>query len=177
MAARDDPQPNPALSREAQDELGSQLQDMLVELVDLALVGKQLSWSVIGPDSGRLRADLDELVRVWRHFADTVADRVRTVGCWPDAQAITLFQVTEGWGLEPVTVGATSCEEVVDGLASRLTEMVMRVRARIEAISEVDIASQAVLVQVLVVLERQAQELRARAPLPGAALGELRPGA
>ncbi|MGH2860245.1 MAG: ferritin-like domain-containing protein [Solirubrobacteraceae bacterium] len=176
MESRDEPQPNPALSREAQDALGSELQDMLVELVDLGLVGKQLAWSALGPEAGWLHSDLDELVRGWRGFADLIASRIRAVGCWPDGQAITLFQVTEGWGLEPVSVGATSCAEVVETLASRLTEMVMRTRARIDAIGELDISSQAVLLEVLVALERQAQELRARVPLPRSPAGNRAAG-
>lgn len=172
MESRDEPQPKPTLSREAQDALASELQDMLVELVDLGLVGKQLAWSALGPEAGWLRSDLDERVRVWRDFADLIASRIRAIGCWPDGQAITLFQVTEGWGLEPVTVGATSYAEVVEALASRLTEMGMRTRARIEAVGEWDIASQAVLLQMLVALERQAQELHACMPLPASAAGD-----
>ena len=162
METRDEPQPNPALARAAQDELGSELQDMLAELIDLALIGKHFTWSTVGPGSGSLRAELDELVPGWHELADVVAKRMRAVGCWPDGQAITVFQTTESWGLDPVAAGALSCEETLDVLTGHMRELAMRTRGRINAFGEVDVPSQAILLRVLLALEGQIERLRSQ---------------
>ena len=39
----------PLAEPHAREEVGQQLQAMLVELVDLSLLGKQLHWNVAGP--------------------------------------------------------------------------------------------------------------------------------
>ena len=42
-------------------EAGRELQATLLDLVDLALTGKQLHWSVVGPNFRPLHLQLDEL--------------------------------------------------------------------------------------------------------------------
>ena len=78
----------PSLSTDAREEIGKLLQATLVELLDLALTGKQLHWSITGPHFRPLHEQLDELVDSWHEIADTVAEREVTVGCWPDGQDI-----------------------------------------------------------------------------------------
>src|ERR1700704_6543856 len=72
------------------NEVGRQLQAMLVELVDLSLLGKQLHWSVTGPHFRSLHEQLDEVVDEWRELSDTVAERAVAVGVWPDGQSATV---------------------------------------------------------------------------------------
>lgn len=62
----------PTLSHHEQREVGLELRATLVELVDLALLGKQLHWSVVGPGFRPLHLQLDEPVDAWRELADTV---------------------------------------------------------------------------------------------------------
>ena len=76
----------PSLTADAREEVGKLLQATLVELLDLALVGNQLHWSVTGPHFRPLHEELDELVDSWHEIADTVAEREVTVGYWPDGQ-------------------------------------------------------------------------------------------
>jgi starvation-inducible DNA-binding protein len=47
---------------------------MLVDLVDLALIGKQAHWNVDAAQFRSVHLFLDELVDSWRDFADQVAD-------------------------------------------------------------------------------------------------------
>ena len=52
----------PALGPHIRDEVGHELQATLIDLVDLSLVGKQLHWTVVGPNLRPLHLHLDELV-------------------------------------------------------------------------------------------------------------------
>src|ERR671922_2638408 len=67
--------------------VGRELQAVLVELVDLSLIGKQLHWAVTGPLFRPLHLQLDELVDSWRELADTIAERAVALGYVPDGQA------------------------------------------------------------------------------------------
>ena len=53
MAITTDSAHLPALGAHEREEIGRELQAMLLELIDLSLLGKQLHWSVVGPCSGR----------------------------------------------------------------------------------------------------------------------------
>ena len=61
-------------------EVLAELQSMLVELIDLALIGKQAHWNVEGPHFRSLHLELDELVDTWRSLGDQVAEREVTLG-------------------------------------------------------------------------------------------------
>ena len=67
--------------------VGRVLEATLQELVDLALIGKQLHWAVVGPLFRPLHLHLDELVDSWRALGDTVAERAVALGHVPDGQA------------------------------------------------------------------------------------------
>src|SRR5207253_380412 len=93
----------PALaSPHEREDVGRELQAVLVELVDLSLIGKQLHWAVSGPLFRPLHLQLDELVDSWRELADTVAERSVALGFVPDGQAQTIAATTQ---LEPVAEG------------------------------------------------------------------------
>jgi starvation-inducible DNA-binding protein len=80
----------PALGTHEREEIGNELQATLLELVDLSLLGKQLHWSIVGPQFRPLHLYLDELIDSWRELADTVAERAVALGYWPDGQADTV---------------------------------------------------------------------------------------
>src|SRR5207253_2079270 len=74
----------PALGAHPREEVGHQLQSLLVELIDLSLIGKQLHWNVEGPQFRSLHLQLDELVESWRELSDQVAERAVAIGVAPD---------------------------------------------------------------------------------------------
>ena len=150
---------HPTLSHHEQREVGLELQATLVELVDLALLGKQLHWSVVGSGFRPLHLQLDELVDAWRELADTVAERAVALGHWPDGQAGTVAGTS---GLEAVSSGAVADRDVVELLASRLIDVVGRARARMDRLEAVDLASQDVLIEVVRALEQQLWMVRAQ---------------
>jgi starvation-inducible DNA-binding protein len=153
---------HPTLSHHQQREIGLELQATLVELVDLALLGKQLHWSVVGPGFRPLHLQLDELVSAWGELADTVAERAVAVGYWPDGQTETVAETSE---VEPVAPGALADREVVGVLTSRLVEVVGRARARMDSLGPLDLASQDVLIEVVRALEQQLWMVRAQRAL------------
>ena len=135
------------------------LQQELVELIDLGLVGKQLHWTVVGEHFRPLHAQLDELVDSWRDQADTVAERIVAIGGAPDAQASTVAAAS-GW--DPIEVRPIESQAAIRVVARRLAECTERTRDRMTRLGQLDLASQDVLIQLLRELEKQLWMVRAQ---------------
>jgi starvation-inducible DNA-binding protein len=149
----------PALSTHERDETGRELQAVLVDLIDLSLLGKQLHWTVVGPHFRSLHLQLDELVDSWRALGDTVAERSVALGVMPDGQSGAVSAASE---IAPVERTAQPDHVVVRELAHRVAEVSERVRSRLEKAGELDLATQDVLIEVLRALEEQQWMLRAQ---------------
>ena len=149
----------PALGPHVRDEVGHELQATLIDLVDLSLVGKQLHWTVVGPNFRPLHLHLDELVDSWRALSDTVAERAVAIGFMPDGQAQAIASGTE---LAPVERGPLEDHVVVREATHRIADVSERVRARMDRLGELDAASQDVLIEVVRALEEQQWMLRAQ---------------
>jgi starvation-inducible DNA-binding protein len=151
----------PPLGTHERDEAGGQLQAVLIDLIDLSLLGKQLHWNVFGRPFKPLHEHLDELVESWRDLADTVAERAAALGVAPDGRAAT---VSAGSGIAPLEGGSLDTDTAVRELVTRLADVVERIRARMDRLGEIDLASQDVLVEVVRDLEKQLWMLRASLP-------------
>jgi starvation-inducible DNA-binding protein len=142
----------PPLGRLVREQVALCLQQTLVELIDLGLVGKQLHWTVVGELFRPLHTQLDELVDSWRDLADTVAERLVAIGGVPDGQSSTVASGT-GWAsIEPRPLES---QEVVRIITRRLAEAAERTRDRADRLGNFDLASQDVAVEVLRELEKQ----------------------
>ncbi|CAB4702053.1 MAG: DNA starvation/stationary phase protection protein [Actinobacteria bacterium] len=150
---------HPSLSHHEQVEVGRELQASLAELINLALLGKHLHWSVVGTNFRSVHLELDDFVATWSLLADLVAERAVAVGYWPDGQAKTLAETGE---LTEVTVGPTPDREVIQVLTHRLVEAVANCRTRITSVGAHDLASQDVLIKVALALEEQLWMVRAQ---------------
>jgi starvation-inducible DNA-binding protein len=155
----------PGLGAHEREEVGHQLQDALVELIDLSLHGKQLHWSVVGREFRALHLELDELVDSWRELGDTVAERAVAIGHYPDGQART---VAASAAVMPVGRGPIPDGEVVLGLTHRVAQVNERMRERMDRLGDLDAASQDVVIEVVRALEEQLWMLRAQLPQSGA---------
>ncbi|HUA72986.1 MAG TPA: DNA starvation/stationary phase protection protein [Solirubrobacteraceae bacterium] len=147
----------PALGAHQREEVGNQLQGMLVELIDLALVGKQLHWNVTGPLFRPLHEQLDELVDSWRELSDVVAERAVALGYAPDGQSGAVAAVTE---LKPIARGPLEDHVVIRELSERMNDVADRARERMDKLGEIDAASQDVIIEVVRALEQQLWMIR-----------------
>jgi starvation-inducible DNA-binding protein len=154
----------PSLEAHQRQEVGSQLQTTLVELIDLSLIGKQMHWTVVGPTFRSLHLQLDEMVDSWRALADTVAERAVAIGIPPDGQSATVATTTD---FPPVVRGEMADRVVVRELTYRLADVAERVRGRIDGLGELDAASQDVAIEVVRALEEQLWMVRAQLPDAG----------
>ena len=151
----------PALGHHQREEVGRVLQATLVELIDLSLIGKQLHWNIFGRPFKPLHEHLDELVDSWRDLSDTVAERAVALGVAPDGRAGT---VDAGSGIDPVDADALDTDTALRELVERLADVTERIRARMDRLGEIDLASQDVLVEVVRELEKQLWMLRVSLP-------------
>ena len=150
----------PALAEPHEREpIGRELQATLHDLVNLALIGKQLHWAVVGPLFRPLHLQLDELVDAWRELADTVAERAVALGYVPDGQAQA---VAAGSALKPVPQASIEDHAVVWELTDRVARVSELARERMDRLAEPDAASQDVLIEVVRKLEEQQWMLRAQ---------------
>ncbi|MER5563724.1 DNA starvation/stationary phase protection protein [Streptomyces sp. NPDC002506] len=133
--------------------IGDALQGALVDLVDLALVSKQVHWNVVGPRFRSVHLQLDEVVDTARLHSDTVAERASAVGVSADGRAATVAKssaigtVPDGWIKDTDAV-----KILVDGLGA----VIARMRERIEATADPDPISQDILIGLTADLEKHA---------------------
>lgn len=153
----------PALGTRERSTVGSELQDTLVELVDLALLGKQLHWCVVGPAFRSVHLYLDEAIDTWQEAADTVAERAVALGVWPDGQATA---VVAGSGLNGAHQGPVEDRAVLSHLASALTIVSEQIRTRMTRVGALDPISEDVLVGIVRTLEEQLWMVRAQQTSP-----------
>lgn len=73
------------------------LQTNLVDLIDLALQGKQAHWNLAGPHFRSVHLQLDEIIDAARLGSDEVAERMATLGSAPDGR---IGAVEEGTRLD-----------------------------------------------------------------------------
>ena len=151
-----------------QRSVAVELQGMLVDLIDLTLIGKHAHWNVEGSHFRSVHDQLDELVDAWRELSDDVAERAVTIGASPDGQAETIAGSTE---LESLPAGHLSDQRVLVAIADRLGDVVSRTRTRIERVSADDPVTSDLLVRAAAVLEKQLWMIRAQtaSTKPGAA--------
>lgn len=151
--------PNSPFSDEVSDEIGSQLQLTLVELIALSLAGKQLHWNVYGREFLSLHRHLDQLVDDWRDLQDLVAERAAALGIAPDGSPGAVIELGD---LPPLDPGFTEVSWAVERLCAQTSEVAGRVRQRSVRLDALDAASRDVLVDVVRKMEEQVWLMRAQ---------------
>ncbi|MGP3923853.1 Dps family protein [Streptomyces sp. 8N616] len=131
--------------------VGDALQGALVDLVDLALVAKQVHWNVTGLRFRSVHLQLDEVVASARKHADTVAERAAALGVSPDGRAET---VAKSSGIDHVNDGWIKDDDAVRMLTGALGSVIVRMRERIEATDQADRVSQDLLIGLTADLEK-----------------------
>lgn len=79
---------------EASARLSSNLQAVLVDLIELHIQGKQAHWNIVGTNFRDLHLQLDEIIDSAREFSDTMAERMRALKAVPDGRTSTVAENT-----------------------------------------------------------------------------------
>ncbi|MEU6556688.1 DNA starvation/stationary phase protection protein [Streptomyces sp. NPDC046915] len=140
------------LPEEALRVTGPALQDTLVDLLGLSLVGKQAHWNIVGPRFRSIHLQLDEVVDTARAYADTVAERAAALGVTPDGRPETIAAT---FALPGTKDGWLRDTEVVRLLVESLEAAIGRLRARIDATEKADPVTQDLLIGITADLEKQ----------------------
>ncbi len=148
------------LSAERRGQVRAELEPLLADLVALSLQGKQAHWNVVGPNFRPVHAQLDEIVELARAWTDTVAERLVALGVYPDGDPRT---VARDCSLAPLPAGAIDDRRTVSLMADRVAAVGGRARAAMDRMGEVDVATQDILIDVVLGLEKQLWMLRAQA--------------
>mgnify|MGYP001814705247 FL=1 len=141
------------------EKVVADLQSTLVELIDLALLGKQAHWSVVGEHFRSVHLELDEIVDLARLSYDRVAERIATLGVAPDGRAETVSTTSE---LAPFPEGFVPATETVQRVAQAMDTVSLRMKERIVAIGDDDPVSQDILIGITDEVEKAAWMLRSQ---------------
>ncbi|MFD3542218.1 Dps family protein [Streptomyces sp. NPDC058662] len=131
--------------------VGEALQGALVDLVDLALVAKQVHWNVVGPRFRSVHLQLDEVVTSARVHSDVVAERAAALGVTPDGRAAT---VASSGAIKGVPEGWIKDVDAVRVLVEALSTVTGRMRERIQATGDPDPVTQDILIGLTGDLEK-----------------------
>ena len=129
----------------------SELQPLLVELVDLGLTAKQAHWNLTGPLFRPLHAQLDELADDARLWADQVAERVVAIGVPPDGRIETVASQTP---LPAFPDGFIEDSKVLVTIVARLDEIIGRIRARVDRLAIDDPVTQDMVITIAAALDK-----------------------
>ena len=78
----------------ASPTLTTNLQAVLVDLIELHVQGKQAHWNIVGTNFRDLHLQLDEIIDAARDFADDLAERMRALHALPDGRSSTVSKST-----------------------------------------------------------------------------------
>ncbi|MDW4571617.1 DNA starvation/stationary phase protection protein [Microbacterium sp. M3] len=140
------PEQNAERGFTASESLSENLQKVLVDLIELSLQGKQAHWNVVGRNFRDTHLQLDEIIEAARDFADTVAERMRSLHALPDGRSDEVAQTTT---LPEFPQGEIATTEVVDLMTERLDAVATTCRDVHDDVDEEDPTSADILHAIL----------------------------
>ncbi|GAB3126316.1 Dps family protein [Glaciibacter psychrotolerans] len=135
----------------ATETLRSNLQSVLVDLIELHLQAKQAHWNIVGANFRDLHLQLDEIVDAVRGFSDTIAERMRALDAVPDGRSETVTDTTH---LASFPDGEVDTKDAVDLITERLTTVVGTMRAVHDEVDDEDPTSADILHGAIAQLEQ-----------------------
>ncbi len=147
------------LNDEDRDATVAALQTNLVDLIDLALQGKQAHWNLAGPHFRSVHLQLDEIIDAARLGSDEVAERMATLGSAPDGRISAVESSTR---LDPFPGGFLTVESTVSEFADRMATTIEGLRESIGILDSLDPISQDILIATSAELEKQLWMLQAQ---------------
>ncbi|MET0673045.1 MAG: DNA starvation/stationary phase protection protein [Microbacterium pygmaeum] len=149
----------------ASPKLDAHMQAVLVDLLELAMQGKQAHWNVVGRNFRDTHRILDEIIEAAREFSDTVAERMRALHAVPDGRSDTVAETTT---LAEYPQGEIDTAETVDLITARLESVVGTMRDVHDEVDEEDPTSADILHAVIEKLEQFAWMVSAENRTPAA---------
>ncbi|WP_197379613.1 Dps family protein [Mycolicibacterium mengxianglii] len=138
-------------------EFYENLQQVLVDLIELHLQGKQAHWNVVGTNFRDLHLQLDELVDFARAGSDTIAERIRALEGVADGRSDTVAATTT---LPEFPAFERNTTEVVDLITVRINAAVRTMRDVHDAVDAEDPSTADILHQLIDGLEKLAWLIR-----------------
>lgn len=138
---------------QASPQFAQALQQIVVDLIELNIQGKQAHWNVVGHNFRDLHLQLDQIVDDAREAADTIAERMRALGTVPDGRSDTVAATTT---LPQYPTGEQSVSTVVDLFTVRLRAAVDTVRTHHDRVDREDPSTADLLHSIIDDLEKHA---------------------
>ncbi|AEM80867.1 Dps family protein [Streptomyces violaceusniger] len=137
----------------ASPQFAQALQQIVVDLVELHLQGKQAHWNLVGHNFRDLHLQLDQIVDDARESADTIAERMRALATVPDGRSDTVAATTT---LPAFPAGEVNVSAVVDLVTTRLRTTVDTLRTHHDQIDNEDPSTADLLHAIIDSLEKHA---------------------
>lgn len=144
---------------DSQERTTRLLQATLVDLLDLALQGKQAHWNLLGSRFRSVHLQLDEIIDSARMASDEVAERIVTLGKSADGRA---KQIASASRLEDFPGGLLSVEDTISNYSDRLAKTIEGLRSAISEVGDLDPVSEDLLIGVSAGLEKHLWMLQAQ---------------
>ena len=137
--------------------LPQHLQEILVDLIELHLQGKQAHWNVVGTNFRDLHLQLDSIVDIACDASDTIAERMRAIDAVPDGRSDTVAVTTTVPAVPP---GEHSTSETVDMISNRIYAVVDTMRTVHDEVDAADPSTADLLHAIIDDLEKEAWLLK-----------------
>jgi len=135
----------------ANKELATNLQAVLVDLIELGIQGKQAHWNVVGTNFRDMHLQLDEIIDVARTLSDQVAERMRALEVLPDGRSETVTKTTT---LEKFPPDQVDTSQVTDLIVARLDAVAATCHRVHDDVDEADPTSADILHVVIEKIEQ-----------------------
>jgi starvation-inducible DNA-binding protein len=119
----------------ASPTLTTNMQAVLVDLIELHVQGKQAHWNIVGTNFRDLHLQLDEIIEAAREFADDMAERMRALHALPDGRSATVSKSTS---LAQFPAGLINTKDAVERIVAALEAAVGTMRKVHDEVDEED---------------------------------------
>jgi starvation-inducible DNA-binding protein len=146
------------LDKAKREKVATELQGLLVDLIDLRLQTTQSHWDLVGPFYLPVHEFLGDAADRYAKYADRVAERSLSLGYSVDGRPSTVAAQS---GLAVHPNGFVRDSEAIDLLSDRLDTIALRTRARMEKVGDLDPVTENMLQELIEGFEHDLWQLRA----------------
>jgi starvation-inducible DNA-binding protein len=157
MSASNRRSPDQVREFDSPTKLSESLQQVLMDLIELHLQGKQAHWNLVGTNFRDLHLHLDVVVDIAREASDTIAERMRALNSVPDGRTDAVVASTT---LPSLPGGEYSTGEAVDLMTNRIYAAVDTMRSVHDDVDEADPSTADLLHAIIDSLEKAAWMLK-----------------